>query len=297
MSRTARLLFLLLLSLAAATLLAGRGVVALPARAQAQSVTLKPVAVTSPDIPFGDGEFDTEQQLLALANQSRREAGVPPLRLDAGLSVAARAHAQTMLQQRKLSHQFQGEAGLPERLASSSRLLLDQEGENVALDYDAQHGHEHLMLSPPHRANLLNPTYNVVGLGVVRNGDRLFIVQDFGHALPFYSGDEVKARIAAAVEHKRHSMNRGSLIRRDLPDADQAACSMAQSDHLATSSVRNLARHYTVLTYSSVHPETLPRQASHAISSHNLRSFSLGTCYARTETYPSGAYWIVLSLE
>ena len=48
------------------------------------------------------------------------------------------------------------------------------------------------MLSPPHRANLLNPSYNVIGLGVVRNGDRLYIVQDFGHALPNYSAAEVK---------------------------------------------------------------------------------------------------------
>ncbi len=55
------------------------------------------------------------------------------------------------------------------------------------------------MLSPPHRANLLNPAYNVVGLGVVRSGDRLYIVQDFGHALPNYSAAEVKDRIAATV--------------------------------------------------------------------------------------------------
>jgi uncharacterized protein YkwD len=295
MSRTARLLFLLLLSLGAATLLANSGLLPFPATGQAQS--LRPVAAASPDIPFDDGEFESERQLLALANQSRRAAGVPPLNLDSGLSRAARIHAQTMLDARKLSHQFQGEPALPQRLASASRLLLDQEGENVALDYDALHGHEHLMLSPPHRANLLNPAYNVVGLGVVRNGDRLYIVQDFGHALPNFSANDVKERVALAVEHKRRSFNRGQLAHRDLPGADEAACSMAQSDKLSTSSVRRLAERYTVLTYSSVHPETLPKQAFHALSSRNLRSFSLGTCYARSETYPSGAYWVVLSLE
>ena len=26
------------------------------------------------------------------------------------------------------------------------------------------------------------------------------------------------------------------------------------------------------------------------LASHNLRSFSVGTCYARTETYPTGVY-------
>ncbi|HEX6823386.1 MAG TPA: CAP domain-containing protein [Candidatus Sulfotelmatobacter sp.] len=295
MSRTARLLFLLLLSLGAATLLANSGLIVFPATGQAQS--LRPVAAASPDIPFDDGEFESERQLLALANQSRRAAGVPPLTLDSGLSRAARIHAQTMLESRQLSHQLQNEPALPQRLASSSRLLLDQEGENVALDYDALHGHEHLMLSPPHRANLLNPAYNVVGLGVVRNGDRLYIVQDFGHALPNYSSSDVKERVALAIEHKRRAFNRGQLAHRDLPGADEAACSMAQSDRLSTSKVRNLAERYTVLTYSSVHPDAIPKQAFHALSSRNLRTFSVGTCYARSETYPSGAYWIVLSLD
>jgi hypothetical protein len=153
------------------------------------------------------------------------------------------------------------------------------------------------MMSPPHRANLLNPAYNVVGLGVVRNGDRLYIVQDFGHALPNYSTNDAKERIGLAVEHRRHQANRARLSRDDLPNADEAACSMAKADSLGTSPVRKLAERYTVLTYTSVHPETLPGNASHALSSHNLRSFSVGTCYARTETYPNGVYWVVLSLE
>jgi uncharacterized protein YkwD len=297
MSRTARLLFLLLLSLAGATLLATSGLAPLVATGLAQSATLKSVSASAPDVAFNQSESDAEKQLLALANQSRHQAGVPPLKLDSGLTQAARAHAETMLQAHRLSHQFQCEPPLPQRLASKSHLLLDQEGENVALDYDAQHGHEHLMLSPPHRANLLNSAYNVVGLGVVRNGDRLYIVQDFGHALPTYSAGEMKERIAAVLEHKRRQSSRSYLGRRDVPDADYAACSMAQADRLGTTPVRNLAKRYTVLTYTSLHPETLPRQARHVISSHTLRTFSVGTCYGRTDTYPGGAYWVVLSLE
>jgi len=300
MGRTARLLSFLMLSIGAATVPAIPRLMAFPAddaAAQSQSASLRPVATAAPDIPFDDNEFPTEQRLLALANQSRRQAGVPPLSLDGGLSKAAREHALSMLEARRLSHQFQGEPSLPQRLASATSLLLDQEGENVALDYDAEHGHEHLMLSPPHRANLLNPTFNVVGLGVVRNGDRLYIVQDFGHALPNYSRDEVKDRIASAVEHKRHQASRSQLLRHDLPNADDAACSVAHADKLGTAAVRNLAERFTVLTYTSLHPETLPKQGFHAISSHNMRSFSVGTCFARSETYPSGVYWVVLSLE
>jgi uncharacterized protein YkwD len=263
----------------------------------AQKATLKPAAANAPDIPFHDPELLSEERLLELANQSRRQAGIPPLTLDRGLSHAAIIHAQAMVDARELSHQFNGEPSLPQRLADATSLQLDQEGENVALDYDADHGHNHLMHSPPHRANLLNPAYNVVGLGVIRSGDRLFIVQDFGHALPTYSVDEIKDQVAAAVIETRRRLRQHDLPRHDLASADEAACSMVQADKLGTAPIHSLAQHSTILTYTSLHPETLPTQAAHALSSHNLRSFSVGTCYGRTETYPTGVYWMVLSLN
>jgi uncharacterized protein YkwD len=291
------------------TLLFGAGVAAaqLPARLMAssaegpetpaQNAKLTPVAATAPDIPFRDYDSQAEQQLLELANQARRQAGAPPLALDSGLSQAARIHAQAMLAARQLSHQFNGEPSLPQRVGATTALQLDQEGENVALDYDATDGHKHLMLSPPHRANLLNPDYNVVGLGVVRSGDRLYIVQDFGHALPTYNVMEWKNRIAAAVNEMRREAKQPDLPRRDLLTADNAACSMARADKLGTPAVHKLAEHSTVLTYTSLHPETLPAGTAHVVGSHNVKNFSVGACYARTDTYPTGVYWILLTLE
>jgi len=305
MHRAPRLLLAFLLGTGAATLQPATRLMASPAGGEGtgrppqatQHATLKPTAARAPDIPFGNYESQTEQQLLALANQSRKQAGALPLMLDAGLSQAARMHAQAMLEARQLSHQFDGEPSLPIRLADRTDLQLDQEGENVALDYSAEGGHQHLMLSPPHRANLLNPAYNVVGLGVVRSGDQLYIVQDFGHALPNYSSAEVKDRVATAVNQRRQRSGQPALQRRDLQSADAAACSMAQADKLGTASVRALAERYTVLTFTSLHPETLPAGTGHAISSRNLHSFSIGECYGRTDTYPTGVYWVVLTLE
>src|SRR4029077_13762938 len=161
-----------------------------------------------------------EQRLLELANQSRAQAASLPLTLDAGLSRAARAHAEAMVAAGQLSHQFLGEPSLPQRLATTSNLLLERSGENVALDYNAAAAHQHLMASPHHRENLLNPGYNVVGLGVVRSGDHLYIVQDFGRALPHYSLPQVKDRIATTVEEGRHSPKHPSPARRDVSTAN-----------------------------------------------------------------------------
>lgn len=262
-----------------------------------QGATLRLTSASVPDIPFIESDFQAEQRLLELANASRRQVGASPLVLDNGLSQAARIHAQAMLAAQQLSHRFDGEPSLPQRLADMTLLQLDQEGENVALDYDADRGHAHLMLSPPHRANLLNPTYNVVGLGVVRSGDRLFIVQDFGHALPNYSMNQWKERIAQAVNQMRRQSGRPDLSRTNFALADDAACSMAQADNLGTAPVRKLAERRTVLSYTSLHPETLPAEAARAISSGNLHSFSVGTCYSHTASYPTGVHWVVLTLQ
>jgi uncharacterized protein YkwD len=267
------------------------------ARDSSQHASLKPASANSSDIPFIETDAEAEQQLLELVNQARAQAGDPPLILDAGMSKAARIHAQAMFEARELSHQFPGEPSLPQRLGATTQTQLDQEGENVALDFDASHALEHLMLSPPHRANLLNAGYNVIGMGVVRSGERLYIVQDFGHALPNYSVTEMKDRIAAAILQRRLQSGQPNLPRLDLSTTDVAACSMAQADKLNTFPVQQLAQRYSVLSFTTLHPEALPDNATRVLASHNLRSFSVGACYARTETYPTGVYWVVLALD
>jgi uncharacterized protein YkwD len=268
-----------------------------PAGEPAPQAKLKASAANASNPSSDDYDLQSEEQLLALANQSRQQAGAPPLTIDSGLSQAARIHAQAMRAARQLSHQFDGEPSLPDRLAATTQLQLEQEGENVALDDDAEHGHEHLMLSAPHRRNLLNPAYNVVGLGVVRSGDRLYIVQDFGSALPKFSAAEVKQYVAAAVSEARRQARQPNLHRREWLGADDAACSMAQADKLGTSSTLKVAESFNVLSYTSLHPQTLPARAARVVASRSLRNYSIGTCYGRTESYPTGVYWVVLSLE
>jgi uncharacterized protein YkwD len=272
-----------------------------PSQQPATGTMLQPAAATSADLPFTD-DSQAEQMLLQFANQARAKVGVPALQLDPGLCRAAQAHALTMLSAHELSHQFEGEPSLPQRLAAATHIQLDQEAENVALDYNPEDGHKHLMLSAPHRANLLNPAYNVIGVGVVHAGDRLYIVQDFAHALPIYSPAEFKNHIAAAVTQARRQANQPGLTRldslsKDLPGVDAAACSMAQAEQLITPSIHQLAQRYTVLAYTGLNPDTLPSTARPSLSAHNLRSFSIGTCYARTPSYPTGAYWILLALQ
>jgi len=129
-------------------------------------------------------DSQAERQLLDLANQARAGTGLAPLQIDEGLMRAARKHSALMASQRQLSHDLPGEPALPQRLAATSTLQLSAEGENVGLAPSVAEVHRGFMGSPHHRQNLLNPDYNVAGFAVVRNGNMVYVTEDFGQGPP-----------------------------------------------------------------------------------------------------------------
>ena len=246
----------------------------------------------SPDDP-SPYDAEAERQLLDLANQARAQAGVAPLQMDDGLTQAARAHASAMAAQQQLSHQFAGEPSLAQRLAANSNLHLDQTGENVALAGSVEQSHQGLMHSPPHRENLLNPGYNVAGFGVVRSGKSLYVAQDFAHSLPAYSPRQAGGLVSGSIARTRREANLPQLQWMDSDAAESAACSMARADSLKTVA----ARGSYIIRYTTEQPEALPDAAAKAIEDRTMRAFSVGTCYARTSSYPNGVYWVTLVLH
>jgi len=134
-------------------------------------------------MPSPTEDYAAENELLQLANESRQKAGVPPLRMEKNLREAARAHARMMVERQQLSHQFDSEPGLIERFMGAG-LRVDRAGENVAFNSSAEKANRALMLSAPHRKNLLNPQYNATGVAAFWSNGRLYVVEDFVHQLP-----------------------------------------------------------------------------------------------------------------
>jgi hypothetical protein len=198
-----------------------------------------------------------------------------------------------MAAQQQLSHQFAGEPSLAQRLAASCTLHLDQAGENVAYAGSVEQAQQTLMHSPPHRENLLNPAYNVAGFGVVRAGYSLYVAQDFGHSLPAYSPRQAGGLVSGSIARMRRDANLPRLQWMDSDAAQTAACSMARADSLKTAAPRG----FYILRYTTAQPETLPDAAAKAIEDRAVHAFSVGTCYARTNSYPNGVYWVTLVLQ
>jgi len=269
----------------AIVLAAGMATLAVPPSLAAEQPD---VATNSQPSPTYDTE--AERQLLDMANRERAKAGLPPLQKDEGLTQAARAHGSAMAAQQKLSHQLSGEPNLEHRLAANTKTQLDQAGENVAFAPTVERAQDSLMHSPPHRANLLNAGYNVAGFSVVRSGSLLYVTQDFGHSLTTYSDEEAEVLIGRSVDGMRARTHLPGLQRMDGKEAALTACAMAEADSLRTPA--RSARE--VLRYTTSDPKVIPENSSRAIQNRAVRSLAVGSCYARTRSYPTGMYWVAI---
>jgi len=135
-----------------------------------------------------------ENSLLQRTNAVREQQGLSPLQWDDSLAQAARAHADLVIQNGQLSHQFPGEAGLALRTAQAGA-HFQSVAENIAVGPSVEAIQNQWMKSPPHRANILDPGLNAVGFAVVQRGDFLYAVADFAHAVPSLSPDQVETAI------------------------------------------------------------------------------------------------------
>jgi uncharacterized protein YkwD len=122
-----------------------------------------------------------ERQLFDATNRERLAHGLPALRWNDALAVAARKHASEMAHKEALSHQFPGEPSLPSRVNQAGAHFVWL-SENVALGPNPSLIHAQFINSPKHRANILDSDMNAMGVGIVERNGELFAVEDFSKA-------------------------------------------------------------------------------------------------------------------
>jgi hypothetical protein len=238
-------------------------------------------------------ETQQEQQLVNELNASRAEAGLSPLKVDDRLVQAAREHSRKMADRRTLSHVLPGEQGVAERLAATG-LRFNRSGENVGYNTDFDGLHSGWMHSPPHRKNILNPDYTLVGIGVARGEDGVYwATQDFAHVTVELSGDDAADRIAQHVQALRKSPP--PLTRIDKPELQSMACSMGKSGKVDPRQVLALPGVHYAVTYNNSQPDQLPDSAESAAASKLVTKFAVGACETKDAGNPGGTYYVVLA--
>lgn len=151
----------------------------------------------------GRAQNVSEQYLLAAANQDRQSRGLTPVRVDARLSAAARFHANEMARHREISHQFADEPELANR-AGHAGAHFSLVTENVAEAPTSAKIHELWMQSAGHRANLLDPQVDSVGIAVVQRDGELYAVEDFAHTVVRLTLEQQESAVAALLA--RHGL-------------------------------------------------------------------------------------------
>jgi uncharacterized protein YkwD len=120
-----------------------------------------------------------ETKMIALVNKDRAEHGLSPLTPDSALTAVARKHSRDMFVRGYFSHVTPDGKDPFDRMHADDIHFLTA-GENIALAETisiAQYGFMH---SPGHRANILNPAFGHIGIGILDGGIfGLMISQEF----------------------------------------------------------------------------------------------------------------------
>ncbi len=237
-----------------------------------------------------------EQELVRLLNVERAKQGLPALQTDDSLRDAARAHSQLMARAGKLSHQFPGEPPVAKRLAATG-VHFDYSGENVAYDYSTEAAHQGFMHSPPHRANMLKPEYNAVGIGVVKKGDQIWVTQDFAHRIAEHTQGDAETLAAATWIQERRKARLMPAVQMRMPQLREQACRMAHHDDLEAKSPLQIPDVRAAVSFTESDPSRVAASALKLARDGTVRRFGVGACFANSEKYPSGVWWIVMAFE
>jgi len=242
-------------------------------------------------VAFPQVDPAAEQEMVRLVNAERAKAGLAPLTVDERLTRIAREHSQLQATKHAISHQFPGEPDVRHRI-SPTGLRFNYSGENVAFDVDPPSAHRELMNSPPHRANILRPEFNAIGIGVVHAGNEIYVTEDFARRLPELSPDDAESAIVRSFAALRRSVGLRPVPLRSQDGLRELACQMAKNGRLETDIARDIPNVSTVTAWTATEPQKLP---SDLIKLKNARAsgWSLGSCFAPSPRFPNPVWWNV----
>jgi hypothetical protein len=240
-------------------------------------------------IQVGPSIGSAEKRIFEELNHERASHDLSLLTWNPHAADAARAHARLLAENGKLSHQFLGEATLPERLgATGARFTVA--AENVARTEYVEDVHLALMGSSGHRANILNTSYNAVGIGVVEDKGRIYVTQDFVFLVPEYSESQFSSAFVESFNLTRKG--KGIRLLEARPDAPlhELACT---TDGDAIKLAEKLSGVKSVVVFTSSDPHHLPEQMIPRAANADFHRMNYGVCFRPDQEHGYATFWIV----
>lgn len=195
------------------------------------AVLLAPLSVSADAPEVAQVQADTgaiAARILQLTNEARQQNGLPPMESVAYLSAAATGHSKEMIDLNYFSHT----SPTPGRTKTKDRIHLangwdTRVAENiyrtkgVPAQALADRAMDAWIKSPSHYKNLMDPTLNSIGVGIVPAGDEFAVTQVFSQqtivvdklvSSPGAGGYEIVLQ-----GHVREGTQEGALFINDAP--------------------------------------------------------------------------------
>ena len=225
--------------------------------------SLLTVVCTVGAVNQASGQSFEARQLMQATNEDRAQHGLGPLKWDAALARAAQRHAEIMVRQGALSHQYSGEADLVTRVSQDGAHFREV-AENLAVAQTPEAVENEWMHSPPHRRNILDAHLNEVGIGLVRAGGNLWAVEDFSAGVAALGSSQIERQIEQLLSQ------RGLRPAGEVSAARQT-CAM---EHGAAGSMRPKF----IMRWQGSDLSRLPEVLEEQISTGRFRTAAVGAC-------------------
>ena len=204
-----------------------------------------------------------EQALLRLANQARADHGLPPLRWDTALAQAARVHLDRMVNEPgELLHQYPGEQDLTARVGQTGERFSTVSENLAARGTDPASLQQKWMSTAVHRATLLDPNLDRLGIAVVRKDGLLYAVEDFARFVPAQRNDDIERRVAQELQAR-------GIAPAESNDDARKTCEMPRG---AAGSPK------LVVQWDGADPTVLPDALLQQVANGRFTSAGVGVC-------------------
>jgi uncharacterized protein YkwD len=231
-----------------------------------------------------------ERKMFELVNQERVGRGLPPLKWSDKLQQGARKHTENLAAHKQLSHQFSDEPSLAGRIAATG-FHFSASAENVASATQSDDLHRALMASPGHRANILSPKYDSIGIGVVQRGDSYYATQNFARETEETSSSDAERRMGEAFNKWRKAHRLATVKIVASTRLRSAICSQAEREKLSARELIGDDGFFGATGATSSKLDEIPESLENIASRPNLDKMAIAACFKVTPKYSGGVYW------
>jgi uncharacterized protein YkwD len=239
-----------------------------------------------------------EQDLFKLVNRARQKDDLAPVIFSPPLSVLARKHSQDMAGRGDISHFSTSGEAYSERLVEEG-FFFKKNGENVAFSqtFMPEFFHQGFMDSPGHRANILDPDFDEVGIGVLFKEDNgYYVTQDFTRSLKPKGREEARAEVEEHINSMRREYSLPPILFSKEANGYAQQCSLNKAKDKPLPPLPSHFGQTDVIYITSPSFEYLYSRQKVKLLDEIYQTAGLGIDFSRHEENPGGTYFITLLL-